>query len=421
VSNPPTDQWLAAETGRLLTGALASVPAEGGGFGWLDDRGVPDHGRARPLWIAARMTHLFSLGTLLGRAQDVAAADHGVASLSGAYRDAEHGGWFPTLDPHGRPSLTPPDTVKAAYEHAFVLLAAASASVAGRPGARALLESVIGVVLERFWDDGAGALRESFQRDWSGVEDYRGANANMHGVEAFLAAADATGDDAWLGRALRIAERLVNVNARAHEWRIPEHFDAGWTPLPEYNRDQPDHPFRPYGATPGHGLEWSRLLLHLDAALRLANLEPPGWLVPAAAELFGRAVTDGWDGERGGFVYTVGWDGIPIVRRRFHWVVCEAIGAAAALAEAGPEDGRNRYRAAYAEYWDFARTALIEPAAGVGWLHELDEWNHPAAITWAGRPDWYHAVQATLIPRLPLAPGLAVALRRPRPSAPITP
>ena len=29
--------------------------------------------------------------------------------------------------------------------------------------------------------------------------------------------------------------------------------------LLDYNRDQPAHPFRPYGVTPGHGLEWSRL------------------------------------------------------------------------------------------------------------------------------------------------------------------
>jgi hypothetical protein len=29
---------------------------------------------------------------------------------------------------------------------------------------------------------------------------------------------------------------------------------------------------------------------------------------------------------------------------------------------------------------------------------------------WEGKPDTYHALQATLIPRLPLAPALASAL-----------
>jgi hypothetical protein len=30
---------------------------------------------------------------------------------------------------------------------------------------------------------------------------------------------------------------------------------------------------------------------------------------------------------------------------------------------------------------------------------------------WTGKPDTYHALQATLIPRLPLTPTLAAALR----------
>jgi len=33
------------------------------------------------------------------------------------------------------------------------------------------------------------------------------------------------------------------------------------------------------------------------------------------------------------------------------------------------------------------------------------------ARTWQGRPDVYHALQATLIPGLPLRPSLAGALR----------
>ena len=32
-------------------------------------------------------------------------------------------------------------------------------------------------------------------------------------------------------------------------------------------------------------------------------------------------------------------------------------------------------------------------------------------MVWNGKPDTYHAVQATLVPRLPLAPTLATALK----------
>ena len=48
------------------------------------------------------------------------------------------------------------------------------------------------------------------------------------------------------------------------------------------------------------------------------------------------------------------------------------------------------------------------------WHHELDPANRPAATTWPGTPDLYHAVQATLIPRLPLAPGLPATKRTAR-------
>ena len=90
----------------------------------------------------------------------------------------------------------------------------------------------------------------------------------MHMVEALLGAGDATGDPVWHERAQRIAQRLIDRVACDHGWRVVEHFDASWRPLPEYNADDPRHPFRPYGVTPGHGLEWSRLLLQIAPGLR---------------------------------------------------------------------------------------------------------------------------------------------------------
>jgi len=84
-------------------------------------------------------------------------------------------------------------------------------------------------------------------------------------VEAMLATADVTGDSVWLERAARIGAFVVE-QARGNGWRIPEHFDASWNPIPDYNDDHRDDPFKPYGATVGHALEWSRLLLNLEAA-----------------------------------------------------------------------------------------------------------------------------------------------------------
>ena len=147
----------------------------------------------------------------------------------------------------------------------------------------------------------------------------------MHAVEAMLAVADATDDDAWRRRAARIAGFVVDL-AASYDGRLPEHFDSDWTPELDHNADQPADPFKPYGATVGHGLEWSRLLLTLDAAL------PDDRLLPTAELLFDRAVADGWEVDGApGFVYTTDWSGRPVVPDRMHWVLAEALAAAAAL------------------------------------------------------------------------------------------
>lgn len=136
-----------------------------------------------------------------------------------------------------------------------------------------------------------------------------------------------------------------------------------------------DEPFRPYGATIGHGFEWARLTLYLDAALG----DGAGALLSHEVALFDRAVADGWsvDGAPG-FVYTTDWDGTPVVRNRMHWVVNEATNAAAALHRA---TGDDRYAADYRNWWAYAQEHHIDLARG-SWIHELDEANRPAASVW---------------------------------------
>lgn len=401
----PGRAFLDAEGRRLLAFAARAADPRGG-FGWLDGEGRLDRTKPLQLWINARMTHVFGLAHLLGTEGAAALADRGLDALTGLLHDDVHGGWWSAVDPDGRPVL---DT-KSAYDHAFVVLAATTALQAGRPGARELLDAALAVVDQHFWDDDAGACVDTFDAAWQQPERYRGANANMHAVEAFLAAADATADPGWLTRALRIAERLIDREARASGWRIPEHYDEHWNPLPEYARTTPADPFRPYGSTVGHGMEWSRLLVHLDAAHALAvesHPAAPPWLVASAQALFDRATSDGWAADGApGFVYTVDWDGVPVVRQRMHWVVAEAVSAAAALYQA---TGEPRYLVHYEEWWQYARTTLLDQSRG-SWHHELDPSQRPTATVWAGKPDVYHALQATLLPRMPLAPSLAAAL-----------
>lgn len=390
----PDRAWLAGERRRLTGFAAASRDPEGG-FGWLDARGVREAARPTATWITARMTHVFGLAHRLGDPSAAEAADHGVAALRGRLRDDEHGGWFADTADHR----------KQAYAHAFVALAASTAAAAGRPHAEELLAEALSVVEERFWDEDAGLAREDWDRAWREAEPYRGANSNMHFVEAFLAAGDVTGDRVWHRRALGIAEKLIHGVAAEHDWRLPEHFAPDWRPLLDHNRDQPDHPFRPFGGTIGHWLEWSRLLLHLEAAL---GESAPGWLLPDARSLFDSSVRRGWEVDgHPGFVYTVDWSDRPVVRARMHWVIAEAVLAAAAL---GARTGESAYGEWYGRFWDYARSRHLDLEGG-SWHHELTpEGEVPEAGTWLGKPDVYHAYQAVLFPVLPLSPVASVAL-----------
>src|SRR3954470_20830787 len=118
---------LAAETTRLLTFAEAARVADG--FGYLDDDGRVDASKPLELYINARMTHCFSLGKLLGHPGAAELAEHGVGALRA---------W-------------PGDRDQAAYARAFVVLAGSSATIAGIPGAPALLEDAIATFLRDYW------------------------------------------------------------------------------------------------------------------------------------------------------------------------------------------------------------------------------------------------------------------------------
>jgi sulfoquinovose isomerase len=388
---------LGAECNRLLDFGR-HFPHPLGGAAWLDARGQPDLSKPVYTWITARMLHVYALGHLMGRAADADLAAQALDGLTGRLRDRTNGGWVTSVNDAGES----PDE-KACYTHAFVVLAASSGAVAGLPGARDLLTEALGVWVERFFDAEAGMFVDSWNRGFTQLNDYRGVNGNMHSVEALLAAADVTGDHLLRLRALGIARRVALEFAQPHSWRIPEHFTSSWEPMLEHNRDRPDDQFQPYGATVGHGLEWSRLLLHLEASLA----DPPEWLLPAAEALFDRAAVDGWsvDGAEG-FIYTTDWDGNPVVRDRLHWVVAEAIAAAATLRA---RTGDNRYSDLGATWWAYAERYLFDRTYG-SWHHQLDASNQVIDSVWPGKPDLYHAVQATLIPRLPLAPSMATAL-----------
>ena len=388
---------------RLLDFAARSR-LDDGGFGYLGSDGEVVAGRPVETWIVARMTHVFGLAQTLGRPGAEELVRHGVAALTdGPLRDGQHGGW--------RSSTA--DDSKAAYVHAFVVLAGSTAASAGVPGGRALLDEALEVWQTRFWDDDAGLAVEEWDRTWSTLDGYRGVNANMHGVEATLAAADAVEDPAVAerlrGQALRSTERVVHGWARERDWRLPEHFTHHWVPLPDYNRDSPADPFRPYGVTVGHQFEWARLCLHLRAALGgREHARGPSWLLEDAVALFAAAATRGWAADgHDGFPYTLDWDDRPVVGARMHWVLCEAVAAATVL---GAGTGDPHYADLARRWRRHGETRFADPVTG-SWRHELTPQGDVATGTWSGQPDAYHLAQMLLLDGRPVRGSVAAALR----------
>jgi sulfoquinovose isomerase len=136
--------------------------------------------------------------------------------------------------------------------------------------------------------------------------------------------------------------------------------------------------------------------------------------VPAAAALFERAVADAWDPDRHGFAYTTDWTGTPVVTARLHWPLAEAIGAARYLELATGDPAYARW---YADFWRLVDTDYIDHERG-GWHQELSLEGRPASTVWGGKPDQYHALQATLMPRVVRVVGLAETLQGGAPSPP---
>lgn len=377
-------------------------PSPGGSSWYLGDDGTPWRDRNRETWITCRMTHVYSMGSFLGHEGSEALIDAGLKGLNGELKDTVNGGWYA--------GLTPDDQIvpdKQCYAHAFVILASSSALLAGRPGAEELLEEALKLYDLRFWNEEEGLACDTWNTEFTVLDDYRGINANMHTVEAFLAVADVTGKEAYRERAGRIIRHVIGW-AEANNWRIPEHYTVDWKPDLEKNKEKPDDPFKPYGATPGHGIEWARLITQWALSSYKEDKEQAKPFIEAAEHLFHQAIADAWNEDGApGIVYTTDWEGKPCVHDRMHWTLAEAINTSAVLYRV---TGKQQYADVYAEFMKYLDETVLDHING-SWFHQLDQNNQLIGTVWPGKSDIYHALQAMLIPYRSVDLSIACAVK----------
>lgn len=378
-------------------------PSPNGGSYYLGDDGTPWKDRNRETWITCRMAHVYSLGLMLGHEGSGELADAALKGLKGELHDEKNGGWYAGVTPEG--GIVPN---KQCYAHAFVILAASSALTAGRSGAKELLEEALAVYDRHFWNEEEGLACDTWNTEFTVLDDYRGLNANMHTVEAFLAVGDVIGDKKYHIRAGRIIDHVIGW-AEDNNWRIPEHFTKEWVADLDCNRDRPDDPFKPYGATPGHGIEWARLIIQWTLANCGEEKEKLEKYLQAAENLYTTAIKDGWNADGApGIVYTTDWNGKPVVHDRMHWTLAEAINTSAVLYQV---TGKEKYAKDYAAFMKYLDEVVMDHENG-SWFHQLDEQNHLKGTVWSGKSDLYHALQSTLIPYHKADTSIAPAVKK---------
>lgn len=381
------ESYLKAQALSLIAFAERSK-LEAGGFGYLGSNGKVDPTKPLAAWINCRMTQVFGLAEITGLAQGRSYVEHGVATLLDLFQDKVHGGFFNAVDRTGNPT----NGEKLAYDHVFVMLAATTALKIGAPRAEELFEKIDTVIDQKFWDSQYQMMHNNWSQDFLTLDTYHGINANMHAVEALVAAFEVTLNEKYRDRAFAICKRAVDQFAKSHEWLLPEHFDQHWNVEAEYNKDHPADPFKPYGVTIGHLFEWSRLALQLKLIAREG--EDLRWIDDGAAALYDVAKRYGWGADGSdGFIYTIDWQKRPVVTARMHWVAAEAVMTAYTLWHFTHE---SRYLDDYNSWWRYIDLHVIDTNMG-SWRHELDAHQQVVTATWPGKPDVYHALNACLL------------------------
>jgi mannose/cellobiose epimerase-like protein (N-acyl-D-glucosamine 2-epimerase family) len=234
------------------------------------------------------------------------AAERAGAFLLERFADAEHGGWFWSVDPAGAVV----EDHKEAYGHAFGILAMATLHrVSGDARYAAAAREAVRTVRRRLVEPNGG-LRFRTTADWTDMLAIRSQNPVMHYFEALLAALESTGDPAILTEARRVLGFMRETVIHEDPTLVVESFDVDWRAVESRHGLAVDV---------GHQFEWAFLL---SEAARLGVDEPQELLATGAA-LIDSAVRLGYDRSGGGAFRTAYTDGTVEGREKIWWVQAE--------------------------------------------------------------------------------------------------
>lgn len=365
------------------------IDPQGGFFHYFDDQGnIYNHGQ-RHLVSSTRFIFNYAAAachTLDARrkAEYLSAVQQGLDYLQHAHFNRQTRGYAWQIQ-DGQIS----DATNHCYGLAFVLLAYSSAVKAGLSQYKRDIEATFNTMEHYFWEEEFGLYADEASADWKTLSSYRGQNANMHSCEALIAAYEATANQGYLDRAMRLADNICNRQAALAQGQIWEHYNSLWEIDWQYNLDDPKNLFRPWGFQSGHFTEWAKLLLILD------RYQPTQWLFPRAQQLFDIALERAWDDQHGGICYGFSPQGSICDDDKYFWVQAESFAAAALLVErAQDQTSKQKYLAAYQAIWRYSWEHFIDHQYGA-WYRILraDNTKYDQYKSPAGKTD-YHTMGA---------------------------
>jgi mannose/cellobiose epimerase-like protein (N-acyl-D-glucosamine 2-epimerase family) len=254
----------------------------------------------RRLRVVTRQIIVFAEAARLGdaglpperRAAALEAVSLGLAFLDRFARTSS-GGYAWRFDLTG----TVTDARHDAYDHAFVLLALATAyRVLPSSALRVEVQSLDRFLQERLRHRGLAYL-EGLPPSLP-----RRQNPQMHLVEAYLAAAEALDEPEFLDRADELVEVFLSHLFQWHEGALPEFFDDRLIPLRDAGR---------FVVEPGHHAEWVWLLDWHEALCRRYQRLPPRESHSAVRALLHFLDTHGLHPQTGALLDEVWSDGAP--------------------------------------------------------------------------------------------------------------
>jgi len=331
---------------------LRVVDKTGGFFETFDGNGVNFNPSFRHIVTSTRMVINFMLaGKQLGQQDLLEIGKHGLDYIENVYYVPETGCYAYTVRNH-----KPEDMVQQAYAYAFILAAHAAALSAGVSKSDADIRRVFDLLEQKFWLPKSGCYLDTISADGIVDNEYRGQNSNMHMCESMIAAYEATGHKRYLDRAQVLAETFTRKLAKKAEGFVWEHYTSNLEIDWDYNKDDCNNIFRPWGFQPGHQIEWAKNLLNIWRYNR------EKWMVDRAVMLFDGAWRIAWDAEHGGLVYGFAPDQSWCDAEKYFWVQAESLATATLLFEVTRQ---GQYIEKYIHLWQYCWEHWVDHEHGV--------------------------------------------------------